>query len=322
MNISVIGLGVYSLAISKVLLKSNKVKMWTEDPKLAEEYKYSKKIKSINVAIPKGIKISNDIKEVLKDSDIIYIITASKYVDSVCNLMKDYYHKDVPICICSKGIEESREELLSEVVKHILNAKHIAVVSGPTFAIDILNDNPCALALASTSLKARNTVLETLASDNLKLRISKDIIGIQICGSIKNIIAIASGIIKGLGYSESTQSFLINESLHDIKEMIYYFGGKKRTILSFAGIGDLMLTCMSEKSRNFSFGYTIGKYQDKDKTKKYLLNNTVEGYNTLDVVYRLLKKKNIEIELINVIYDIVYNYNDPSILVKFLLNKK
>ena len=144
--------------------------------------------------------------------------------------MKPYYKKNIPICIASKGIEESKEELLSNIVKNALKTNHIAVISGPTFAIDIINNEPIALALASMSGKAKNKVLETLPNETLKLRVSKDIIGIQICGAIKNVIAIASGILMGLGYSNSTQAFLINESLHDIKDMIYYFGDNPKTI--------------------------------------------------------------------------------------------
>lgn len=142
------------------------------------------------------------------------------------------------------------------------------------------------------------------------------------CGAIKNVIAIAAGILKGLGYSESTQAFLINESLHDIKHIIYYLGGNPKTILSFAGIGDLMLTCTSTKSRNYSFGYIIGNTNDIKQIKNYLKNNTVEGYYTLDTVYKLLKSKNINIELITTIYNIVYNYESPNSLANLLITKK
>ena len=184
------------------------------------------------------------------------------------------------------------------------------------------NHEPVALAIGYTSIKAKNLVIDTLENDTLKLRPTKDIIGIQICGAIKNVIAIASGILKGLGYSDSTQAFLINESLHDIKDIIYYLGGNPKTIMSFAGVGDLMLTCTSTKSRNFSFGYTIGSTKNPNKIKEYLINNTVEGYFTLDTIHRLLKNKKIKIDLIEVIYNIVYNSEDPTTLSKFLINKK
>ena len=249
-------------------------------------------------------------------------MTTSKYVADVCDGMSAFYKKSIPICIATKGLEERSLNLLSNIVINKLNTKNVAVISGPTFAVDMANNEPVALALAATNTKTKNIVLKTLPGDTLKLRPSDDLIGVQICGSVKNIFAIASGILEGLGYSDSTRSFLINESLHDIKHVIKYLGGNPKTILSFAGIGDLLLTCSSKKSRNFSFGYCIGKTKNKDKINEFLQNNTVEGYYTLETVYNLLKNKNINIELINVIYDIVYNYHNPYELAKFLITKK
>ncbi|CDE50967.1 glycerol-3-phosphate dehydrogenase [NAD(P)+] [Firmicutes bacterium CAG:460] len=325
MKISVIGLGVYSLAISKMLAKKdeNEIVIWTENNEKYEEYKKTKKVASVfDTKLPKNIKISASMEDTLENTNLIYIITASKYVDIVTKQMKPYYNPKIPVCIASKGIEESREELLSNIVKNALKTNNIAVISGPTFAVDILNNEPVALALASKTKKAKEYVLNTLANDTLKLRPSKDMIGIQMCGSIKNVIAIASGILSGLGYSNSTQSFLINESLHDIKDIIKIFGGNPKTILSFAGVGDLMLTCTSTKSRNFSFGVIIGSTKDQNKINEYLATHTVEGYNTLEIVYKMLQKKGIEIELITTIYDIVYNGVDANTLAKFLVTKK
>ena len=325
MKISVIGLGVYSLAISKMLAKKdeNEIVIWTENNEKYEEYKKTKKVASVfDTKLPKNIKISASMEDTLENTNLIYIITASKYVDIVTKQMKPYYNPKIPVCIASKGIEESREELLSNIVKNALKTNNIAVISGPTFAVDILNNEPVALALASKTKKAKEYVLNTLANDTLKLRPSKDMIGIQMCGSIKNVIAIASGILSGLGYSNSTQSFLINESLHDIKDIIKIFGGNPKTILSFAGVGDLMLTCTSTKSRNFSFGVIVGSTKDQNKINEYLATHTVEGYNTLEIVYKMLQKKGIEIELITTIYDIVYNEDNPNTLAKFLIEKK
>ena len=325
MKISVIGLGVYSLAISKMLAKKdeNEIVIWTENNEKYEEYKKTKKVSSVfDTKLPKNIKISASMEDTLENTNLIYIITASKYVDIVTKEMKPYYNPKIPVCIASKGIEESREEFLSNIVKNALKTNNIAVISGPTFAVDILNNEPVALALASKTKKAKEYVLNTLANDTLKLRPSKDMIGIQMCGSIKNVIAIASGILSGLGYSNSTQSFLINESLHDIKDIIKIFGGNPKTILSFAGVGDLMLTCTSTKSRNFSFGVIVGSTKDQNKINEYLATHTVEGYNTLEIVYKMLQKKGIEIELITTIYDIVYNGVDANTLAKFLVTKK
>lgn len=324
MKVTVIGTGKYGYALALALAKNgNDIYMWTENIDIYSEWKKTKNLKSIlDIKMPKNIKVSTEYEEVLKDTKLIILVTASKYIDIVCADMKPYYKRNTPICIATKGIEETTEEFISNIVYQILLTKNIAVISGPTFAIDMANNEPVALALGSKNNKTRNIVMKALAHDRLKLRPTNDLIGIQICGAIKNIIAIAAGILKGLGYSESTQAFLINESMHDIKNIIYYLGGNPNTILSFAGIGDLTLTCTSTKSRNFSFGYVIGHTNDINKINKYLKENTVEGYYTLNTVYKLLKDKDIDIPLITTIYNIVYNEDDPNILANFLIEKE
>lgn len=325
MKITLLGTGAYGLAIASKLASNNfNVCMWTENKEKEEEYQKTHNLKSINsnYEMPDNIEVTSNIKDAMTNAKIIFFTCASKYVSDMSALILPYFNKDMIICIASKGIDEKTCNLLSNVVKFILNSKNITVISGPTFAVDMLNNEPVALAIAGTNKKSLNEVISVLSGKTIKLRKSNDLIGIQICGSIKNIIAIASGILGGLGYSESTRAFLINESLHDIKNLIHYMGGKKKTILSFAGIGDLLMTCMSTKSRNYSFGYVIGKTKDKKEMEKYLENNTVEGLNTLKTVLILLKRKNINIPLINIINDIVNFKKEPESLVEFLINKK
>lgn len=325
MKVAIIGTGIYGVALAHEIVKNsaNNVWMWTENVEFVTEYQKNKQIKAIyNQKWANNIHVTNSYENALKDAKIIILACASKFIDIVCQNIKPYYNHKMVICIATKGIEETTEELLSNVVANTLLTRNIAVISGPTFALDMLHGDPVALAIASKNKKIERLIIKILANDRLKLRPTKDIIGVQLCGAIKNCLAIASGILYGLGYTESTQAFLINEAVHDMKQIIYYLGGKPKTILSFAGIGDIMLTCTSQKSRNFSFGYVIGHTKDSEKIKKYLNNNTVEGYYTLDVVYKLLKHKMIDIPLINIIYDIVYNDADPESLAKFLIEKK
>ncbi len=325
MKISLIGTGVFGLAIASCLAKNNhEITMWSEDDTKVQEYNKTGNLKSIieTYDLPNNIKITGSIQEALKDPDIIFITCSSKYVSSVAKSMLPFYKKGTPICIASKGIEEKSGQLLSNIIKNILPTKNIAVISGPTFAIDVINNEPVALAIAGTNNKTVKVIINALSGPALKLRKSSDIIGIQICGSVKNIIAIASGILSGLGYSESTQAFLINESLHDIKHLIRLLKGKGRTVLSFAGVGDLLMTSMSKKSRNYSFGYIIGSTKDPKEVNKYLEKNTVEGYYALKTVINLLNEKNIDIPLIYLINDIVDGKKDAHFLADFLINKK
>lgn len=320
-----IGTGAYGLALALMLSKKEDVSitMWSENPRVVDEFNSTGKLSSIinNVDVPSSINITTSYEEAMKDAEMLFITSAAKYVEEICIDIKPFYKSNIPICIASKGIEEHSLMLLSSVVKDILNTNKITTISGPTFAVDLARNEPSALAIAGMDKKALNKVKKTLENDTLKLRESNDLLGIQICGSIKNIIAIASGIVKGLGYTESTQAFLINESIHDIKYLIKCLGGNPKTILSFAGIGDLLLTCTSTKSRNFSFGYVIGSTKDKEKINEFLKNNTVEGYYTLEAMYRLIKKNKIKLPIIDLIYDIVMNDVDASKLAEFLIEK-
>ena len=323
MKITVFGAGAYGISIALNLAKNknNQIMMWSENKELLKSFKDNHiLIKFPDIEVPNNIDVTDSYEKALENTSLIFLITSAKYILSVCQNILPYY-KNTPICIAAKGIEHTTLSTLSNLVRNTLYTNNISVISGPTFAIDLVNNEPAALAIAGYNNKTIKIVIDNLANETLKLRKSSDIIGIQLCGSIKNIIAIAAGILSGLGYAESTRSFLINETLHDMKEIIHILGGKRKTILSFAGIGDLMLTCSSSKSRNYSFGYVIGSTKDSKKIKEYLDNNTVEGYYTLNSVYKLLNKKGIEIPLITVINDIVSNGADPSNLVTFLINK-
>jgi glycerol-3-phosphate dehydrogenase (NAD(P)+) len=130
-------------------------------------------------------------------------------------------------------------------------------------------------------------VRSAFENSRTKFRRTRDVVGVEICASVKNVMAIASGILEGMGVTDSTRALFLTESLNDIKELIHALGGKKNTILSFAGFGDILMTCTSHTSRNFSFGYIIGKGASQSEIDEYLLNTTVEGMYTLKSIHNL-----------------------------------
>lgn len=324
MKISLIGTGAYGISIAMMLNKNNKdIIMLTESKEKLKQYEKDGYIKDIipNITCPKNIKLTDSYEEAIKDRDIIFITSTAHYVGNMCDKIKPYLTKNQIICIASKGIENKSCEFLSNIANKKLNTKNISIISGGSFAIDMANNNPVALTIASHSKKSRKKVKKALQSDTVKLRESTDVIGVQICGSIKNVIALAAGMLDGMGYPESTQCFLITESIHDIKWLIGALGGKPKTILSYAGVGDLLLTCTSTKSRNFSFGRAVGSKINKQQKEEYLKTTTVEGYYTLQSIYKLVKKRKIKMPVINLIYNIIMKDQDPQLLVDFLINK-
>lgn len=322
-KIAMIGTGAYGLGVSIALLKKNEsITMWVESDKKAKFLNNNKKNANIlpNIEIPENIIFTNDLNEVISNTNIVFIAVAAKFIDSVAKDLSKLNIKNKHFCILSKGIEQNTCEFVIDVFKRYVKTKNVSVISGPSFAIDMAKGEPVGLTIASKNNKTMLAIKRVLASDTVKLRISNDIIGVELCGSIKNVIAIASGILEGLGYTESTRSFLITESLHDIKSLIYGLGGKKKTILSYAGVGDLLLTATSSKSRNYTYGILIGK-KNYTMAEDYLKNNTVEGYYTLKSIYTLIKRKKINMPIINLIYEIIINKKEPEKLSEFLIKK-
>lgn len=323
MKVSILGTGAYGMALASIFVNNKySVAMWTNSKEESELLLKDRKSNKIPYEIPSSINISTDMKEVIDSSSIIVIAAPAKFVGSVSGELKNYYKNGQIICIASKGIEQDSCLFLYDVVRNNIKTNDIAVISGGTFAVDIINKVPIGLSIASKSSYAKNLIIRAMQNDYVKLRPTKDIIGTEICGSIKNVIAIASGIIGGMGYPESTSTMFITESLHDIKELIKTLGGDSKTILSFAGFGDLLLTCTSIKSRNYTLGKIIGENRPREEIDAYIENTTIEGLYTLKSIKKLLRNKKIKMPIINLIYDIIVDKKEPSELIKFLVEKE
>lgn len=325
MKVAILGTGAYGLALSLMFNKNiNDIMLWTkfeEEKKEIEKNRGNKKVLP-NIRIPDNIKITNDFDLAIKDAKLIVIAVPAAFVEDMGLLLKGKVTDEQHICIASKGIERDTCSFVHDILLRNVDTKNLAVISGPSFAIDIANFNPIGLSVATLNPKTEKILKETLENDTLKLRTTEDIVGVEICGSIKNVIAIAAGMLCGMNYSESTQAMFITESLHDIKALIDALGGNKNTILSYAGVGDLLLTATSAKSRNFKLGYLIGSNTPKEEVEEYMNNTTIEGLYTLKSIYKLLGDKKVDMPVIDLIYNIIYNNFDPKELVTFLIEKE
>ncbi len=325
MNISILGTGAYGLALALMFYKNkNKVKMWTkfeeEKDRILKEHENTKVLPGVK--IPKDITITTNFKEAVTDANLIVIAVPAGFVDDVSFELSKYYNEEQFVLLASKGIERDSCLFVGDIFRKHVKTRRYAVISGPSFAVDIVTNCPIGLTLASENKKTRKIVKEALESDSIKLRETRDVIGVEVCGSIKNVIAIAAGMLDGMGYPESTQAMFIVESLHDMKELISKLGGDRKTILSYAGFGDLLLTATSKKSRNFSYGRLLGSNASQKEIDDYVANTTIEGLYTLKSIYKLLKNKKVKIPIINLIYDIVDGKQKASTLPNFLIAKK
>lgn len=322
MKVAILGCGAYGLALASILVKNKvDVTMWSykeeEKDKLIKTRK-SDKLK--NYKIPECIKFSNNMDEVVRGKDLIVIAVPTFSFESTVIKLKECIDKRQAVLIATKGIQQDTCLFLHDVFKKHCKNK-IAVISGPSFAVDIIREVPIGLSLATKHNSVELLVRECFENKLTKFRRTNDIIGVEVCGSIKNVMAIASGMLEGMNATPSTKALFLTESMNDIKELLFALGGKKKTILSFAGFGDILMTSTSSSSRNFSFGCLIGEGKSKEVIDNYLKETTVEGMYTLQSIHKLVKKKNVKMPIINLIYDIINGKKDKEEILSFLIEK-
>ena len=322
MKVCILGSGAYGIALSSILSKNKvSINMWTfseEECSKLNETRISEKLKDYR--IPENVIIKTNMEECIYGSDLIVISVPAFAFEDVVKQMKKFINKKIPVLIATKGIQQNTCLFLSDVFKKYLK-NPIAVISGPTFAVDIVKGVPIGYSLATRSRKTEYIIRNCFQNSTTKFRKTRDIIGIEICGSIKNVMAIASGMLEGMGVTDSTRALFLTESMNDIKELINALGGKKKSILSFAGFGDILMTCTSHPSRNFSFGYLIGKGATKEEIDNYLNHTTVEGMYTLKSIHKLVKRKKVKMPIINLINDIINGKKDKEEILRFLIEK-
>ena len=322
MNIGILGCGAFGIALAHILNRNGcSIDMWThncEEKEILDKKRISSKLKDYK--IPKDIRFTCDLEEAVKGKDLIVMAVPAFAFEEVCVQLTRFIKKKQPVLIATKGIQQNTCLFLNEVfMKYLKNS--YAVISGPTFAVDIIKSVPIAFTLATKSTKTELLVRRCFENDVTKFRRSRDIVGIEFCGSIKNVMAIASGMLDGMGASDSTRALFLTESMNDIKELINALGGRKKSILSYAGFGDILMTCTSTNSRNFSFGHLIGSGAKKKEIDEYLSNTTVEGMYTLKSIHKLVRKKKVKMPIINLIHDIIMGRKDKEELLRFLISK-
>jgi len=305
-KIGILGAGGWGTALSLLLQKKGyKIFLWEVFPEYAELLK--KKRENINYfpgfKIPEEIFITHLIEKVLVNSEILILVVPSLYFKSTLKKIKQFYGGQ-PLLIATKGLDLKTGKRMSELLEEVLGEIPFGVLSGPTIAREITHRQPAAAVVASRSLKLAEKFQKLLSCDYFRLYTNKDIIGVELGGALKNIIAIGAGIIDGLKLGTNTKASYITRGLNEMVKVGVSLGGEEKTFWGLSGIGDLITTCFSRYSRNRSFGQAIvevGKEKYLRKTKM-----AIEGIPTTKSLYEMKDRIQVELPITETIYRIIY----------------
>ena len=324
-KIGVLGAGTFGIALAKLLAKKGlDVTVYSHSgDKVIKLRETNRHERFLDVALPDSIKYTSLISEAVKDKDIVLFALPSITIREVARSIKPYISDNQIIVDVSKGIEKDSLLTLSEVIKQELDNDSLkyVVLSGPTHAEEVILDMPTAIVSASDDLNSAKHIQEVFASSFFRVYTNSDIKGIEICGALKNIMAIAAGISDGLGYGDNAKAALITRGLQEIKRLGSKMGCKDETFFGLAGVGDLIVTCTSIHSRNNCCGYLLGQGKSVEEAKKEI-GMVVEGLNALPAAMELAVKYDIDMPITNMLNEVVNNRLKPHIAVKGLFERE
>ena len=320
-NIAIIGSGSWGVALAIHLAKlGNNIKIWSFAEDERDLINKEKKCKFLpNVTLPDGIEATISYEYAIKGSDFIIHVTPSKFTRDTVKQYKQYVTNQ-PIVICSKGFEKDSMLTLDEVVQEEIPNAKIAVLSGPSHAEEVSIAIPTVLVVASKYDAVLKLVQDTFMCEKMRIYTSRDIKGVELGGALKNIIAFCAGVAAGLGLGDNTFAALITRGLAELSRLGVELGGQKETLYGLSGLGDLIVTCLSEHSRNRKAGKLIGQGLSLEETKKEV-GMTIESIDNIEVAHELGKLHNIEMPIVEAVYGILYKGLKPEEAVSMLMNR-
>ncbi len=325
MKLTVLGAGCWGLTLAWLLTENfDEVVVWGREHDLSEELKTQKRVsKPLEIQLKDKVQISSNLSESIKDADIILLVVATSGIRNVCEQLKIAGIKDEQILTnASKGIELASLMRMSEVIKDVLPNQNLAILSGPTLAKEVLMGKPTAASVASEDLEIAKKV-QGACSVHSKFRLytNKDVIGVELGGSLKNVIAIAAGFARAMDLGDNCAGALLTRGMAEIVRVSLKLGAKPSTLYGLSGMGDLIATCSSPMSRNHTVGAMLGKGKKIDDILKEL-GSVAEGVKTSKAVCELAKKLDIEVPVSSAIYEAVYTDITPNEVLDKLMNRE
>jgi len=318
-KITLLGGGSWGTALSKLLSENgHEVTVWLRDEEQCRTLSTERVNKKYlpKVQIPENIVFTSNIDEAVKNAEILLIVTPTQMIRSILKQISDEYKRDKIIINASKGIEIGTMCLVSDIVNEETRNCSFAVLSGPSHAEEVGLSLPTAITVACDDKDVAEKIQDAFMSTYFRVYTNEDVIGAEIGGALKNIIALGAGISDGVGYGDNAKAALMNRGIVEIARLGIAMGADIHTFYGLSGIGDLIVTCTSKHSRNWNAGYLIGQGMSKNEAISKI-GMVVEGIPTTYAAYELSKKLKVEMPIVTAMYDILENNSD----VKETVNK-
>ncbi|MDC7955213.1 NAD(P)H-dependent glycerol-3-phosphate dehydrogenase [Fusobacterium simiae] len=322
-KISVIGSGGWGIALTILLHKNgHNLTIWSFDKKETEELKTTRQNKSKlpNILLPEDIEVTNDLKEAVENKDILILAVPSKAIRSVSKSLKDIIKEKQIIVNVAKGLEESTLKTMTDIIEEELKDKNpqVAVLSGPSHAEEVGRGIPTTCVVSAHSKELTLYLQNIFMNPSFRVYTSPDMVGMEIGGALKNVIALAAGIADGLNYGDNTKAALITRGIREIAALGVAMGGEQSTFYGLTGLGDLIVTCASMHSRNRRAGILLGQGKTLDEAIKEV-NMVVEGVYSAKSALMAAKKYNIEIPIIEQVNAVLFENKNAAEAVNELM---
>ncbi len=327
MKISVIGAGSFGTALAKVLADNgHEIHLWSYEKETADEINQNR-INSIflpDIILPVNIVASSNLEDVLKGSRFVLSVVPTQVVSSVWENGKNFLEKDAILVSASKGIEKKTHRIVSDILEGILGPEwkpNLAYLSGPTFARELAMKVPTAVTIAGYNESRIQEIQKIFHNEYFRVYGIHDVVGVELGGALKNVIAVATGVSDGLKLGYNTRAALITRGLAEIARLGVAMGAEPMTFMGLAGMGDLVLTCTGDLSRNRTVGIKLGQGMTLQNIMSEM-KMVAEGVPTTESAYELSKIKNVDMPITEAMFRILYENKDPKDVIKDLMSRK
>ena len=322
-SIAIIGSGSWGVALGIHLANlNNNVKLWSFSEEECNMINREKRCKFLPKAvIPDNVECYTDFKTVIEDTDFILQVTPSKFTRDTVKQYKEYVNpKKQPIIVCSKGFESDTMKTLDEVIQDEIPNARVGALSGPSHAEEVSLLIPTLLVIASHDERLLRDIQDTFLSETMRVYTSRDIKGVELGGALKNILAFCAGVAAGINLGDNTFAALITRGLTELSRLGVELGGRKETFYGLTGLGDLIVTCLSEHSRNRKAGMLIGQGKTLEETK-IEVGMTIECIDNIEVAYNLAKLHGVEMPILECVYKVLYEKLEPKVALNILMTR-